>query len=82
MLRPRGAFTLYQDTANGELYILVKKSQLDQDFPLQPGGRWRGGCGAFRGGYGDSRIFRFERYFDSVEVRLKNTVTSSTRKAR
>nr|HPJ53570.1 DUF5117 domain-containing protein [Flavobacteriales bacterium] len=69
-----GLFTLYQDTTNGELYILVKKSQLDQDFlHFSQVADGVVDAGAFRGGYGDSRIFRFERYFDRVEVRLKNT---------
>ena len=69
-----GLFTLYQDTTNGELYILVKKSQLDQDFlHFSQVADGVVDAGAFRGGYGDSRIFRFQRYFDRLEVRLRNT---------
>ena len=73
-VRHDGLFTLYQDTTNGSVYLLVKKSQLDKDhlyFSQVADGVVD--AGYFRGSYGDSRIFRIGRYFDRLEVRLQNT---------
>src|SRR4029434_10595419 len=72
--RHDGLFTLYQDTTNGALYLLVKKDQQDQDllhFSQVSDGVMD--AGYFRGAYGNNTLIRFERYFDRVEVRQQNT---------
>ena len=72
--RHDGLFTLYQDSTNGALYLLVKKSQLDKDYlhfsQVSDGVL---DAGYFRGAYGSNTVIRFERYFDRVEVRQQNT---------
>ena len=72
--RHDGLFTLYQDTATGALYLLVKKGQLDVDYlhfsQVSDGVL---DAGYFRGAYGNNNVIRFERYFERVELRQQNT---------
>lgn len=69
-----GLFTLYQDTATGALYLLVKKSQLDRDYlHFSQAADGNADAGYFRGAYLGERLFRMERWFERVEVKLRNT---------
>lgn len=69
-----GLFRLYQDTASGEMYIMVTSSQLNQEFlHFSQVADGVVDAGYFRGAYGRSRLFEFERYFNQLHLRLKNT---------
>lgn len=69
-----GLFDLYQDTASGEAYMLIKADQVGKEF-IYFSHIVNGvlDAGFFRGGYNDSRIFEVEQRFDNLEFRLKNT---------
>ena len=69
-----GLFTLYQDTASGKSYMLIKEDQLDKEyiyFSQVIDGVLD--AGYHRGSYRGSRVFSIHRYFDRIELRLKNT---------
>lgn len=69
-----GLFTFYQDTTSGELKLVVSKDQLEKEYiyfsQVADGVT---DAGAFRGAYGDSKIFRIERYFGRLEFITQNT---------
>lgn len=69
-----GLFDLYQDTANGDAYMLIKAEQVGKEYiyfsHIVDGVL---DAGHFRGSYRGSRIFEVEQRFDKVEFRLKNT---------
>lgn len=69
-----GLFPLYQDTTNGNLFLLVKKAYLNQTF-IYFGYTENGvvGAGHFRGSFRDNMVFTIRRYFDKVEFLEKNT---------
>src|ERR1043166_6158279 len=57
-----GLFRLYQDTANGTVYMLVKKEQLDKDyiyFSYTVDGIVA--AGHFRGAFRDNKVFTIRR---------------------
>lgn len=69
-----GLFALYQDTANGSVYMLVKKEQLDKDyiyFSYTVDGVVA--AGHFRGSFRDNKLFTIKRYFDKIEFVVLNT---------
>ncbi len=69
-----GLFTFYQDTTSGELKLVVSKDQLEKEyiyFSQVADGVID--AGAFRGAYGDSKIFKIERYFGRLEFVTQNT---------
>jgi hypothetical protein len=69
-----GLFTLYRDTANGSLYMVVSKPQLNQTyiyFAYTENGIV--GAGHFRGSFRDNMVFTIQRYFDRVEFIKQNT---------
>ncbi|HEX5168231.1 MAG TPA: zinc-dependent metalloprotease [Cyclobacteriaceae bacterium] len=68
-----GLFTVYQDSINGKIYLLVGANQLGKEFihfsqvmdgPVDV---------AMRGAYRSSKIFKISRFFDKIEFRLENT---------
>lgn len=69
-----GLFTLYQDTTNGQLFMLIKKGQFEKEFihftytenGVLPAGFHRG---QFRG----SRIFKIRKVYDNIEFEQQNT---------
>lgn len=69
-----GLFPMYQDTASGALYMVVKKSQLRQTF-IYFSYTENGvvGAGHNRGSFKDNMVFTIERYFDKIEFIRKNT---------
>jgi len=71
--RHEGLFTLYQDTASGALYLEVTQGQTGRDYLyFSQVADGVVDAGYFRGSYLGSRIFRIERHFDRVELRLRN----------
>src|ERR1044072_5021310 len=63
-----GLFPLYQDTANGSVFMLVKKDQLDKEyiyFSYTVDGVVA--AGHFRGSFRDNKLFTIRRYFDKIE---------------
>jgi hypothetical protein len=69
-----GLFTLYRDTTNGGLFLLVRKDQLEKEyihFVYSENGVAQ--AGHFRGNYQGSSIFKLQRYYGRVEVVKQNT---------
>lgn len=69
-----GLFTLYQDTTNGALYMLIKKEQLNGTyiyFSYTENGVVA--AGHFRGNFRENMVFNIRRYFDRVEFIEQNT---------
>lgn len=69
-----GLFPLYQDTATGSVFLLLKKEQLDKDyiyFSYTVDGVVA--AGHFRGSFRDNKVFNIYRYYDRVEFAVINT---------
>jgi len=68
-----GLFTVYQDTINGSIQMLVSKNQLKKEFiyfsQIADGVM---DAGAFRGAYRGSKVFELNKYFDKIEFVAKN----------
>lgn len=68
-----GLFTLYQDTTNGSVKMLVKKDQINQEFIhfyyVENGAVE---ANAFRGQFRESIIFKIEKYYDHIEFVQQN----------
>ena len=69
-----GLFTVYQDTTNGSLHMLVPKSKIGKEFiyfthavdaPVT--------AGRFRGAFGSNNVFTIRRHFNRVEFVTQNT---------
>lgn len=69
-----GLFTFYQDTTSGELKLVVSKDQLEKEYiyfsQVADGVT---DAGSFRGAYGESKIFKIQRYFGRLEFVTQNT---------
>ncbi|MFY8020290.1 MAG: zinc-dependent metalloprotease, partial [Bacteroidia bacterium] len=69
-----GLFPLYQDTTNGNTYMIVKKDQLGKDFIyFSYTADGVVAAGHFRGSFRDNRLFTIKKYFDRIEFVIKNT---------
>jgi len=69
-----GLFNLYQDTTTGNLWISVKKSQIDKEyiyFAYSENGLVE--TGHNRGNFRDNRVFGLRKYYDKIEFISKNT---------
>lgn len=69
-----GLFTLYRDSTNGKLYMLVKKEQLGQEFihfTYTENGVTD--AGFHRGQFRGSRIFKINRHFEYIDFEQQNT---------
>ena len=58
-----GLFTLYQDTTNGTVHLLIKQAQLDREYIYFT--QTRDGvlaAGHFRGAFQDNRIFSIHKH--------------------
>ncbi len=69
-----GLFTLYRDTTNGSLMMLIKKYQLNSEFIyfsyVENGNTTTGhNKGTFR----DNKIFTISKYYNQIEFITKNT---------
>ncbi|WP_299554366.1 zinc-dependent metalloprotease [Seonamhaeicola sp.] len=70
-----GLFTIYQDTVNGSLQMLISEDQIGKEYihfsqiadGVMDAGRTN------RGSYRGSKIFKIERYFDKIEFVTQNT---------
>ncbi len=86
--KQEGLFTIYQDTANGTLYLAIKKQQIDQEFIYF--GYTENGvveAGHFKGNFRDNKIFSVRKYYDRIEFVTENTrfyfdTTSALNKAK
>ena len=69
-----GLFTIYQDTINGKLKMVVSKNQFEKEFiyfsQIADGVVE---AGRFRGSYQSEAIFQIKRYFDKIEFVAPNT---------
>src|ERR1051326_4607192 len=69
-----GLFTLYQDTTNGAVHLLIKEAQLDREFIYFT--HTRDGvlaAGHFRGAFQDTRIFTLRKLFNRIQFVSENT---------
>ncbi|MFY7733605.1 MAG: hypothetical protein ACOVSR_08990, partial [Bacteroidia bacterium] len=69
-----GLFPLYQDTVTGNVFMIVKKEQLDKEyiyFSYTVDGVVA--AGHFRGSFRDNKVFTIKRYFDKLEFVVQNT---------
>ncbi|MDN5214138.1 zinc-dependent metalloprotease [Fulvivirgaceae bacterium BMA12] len=68
-----GLFTLYQDTTNGSIQMLINKEQLDREYiyfsQIADGVV---DVFSFRGAYRGSKIFKIEKYYDKIEFVAQN----------
>lgn len=70
-----GLFTIYQDTVNGSLQMLISEEQLGKEFihfsqiadGVMDAGRIN------RGSYRGSKVFKVKKYFDKIEFVFQNT---------
>ncbi|WP_130733380.1 zinc-dependent metalloprotease [Flavobacterium sp. J27] len=69
-----GLFTIYQDTVTGSIQMLLKEDQIGKEFiyfnQIADGAA---DIGQFRGSYGQSVVFKVEKYFDKIEFITQNT---------
>ena len=68
-----GLITMYQDTTNGKLFMLVNDDQLNIEyihFVHSLNGQMS--AGVFKGGYGGAKIIKLKRYFNRVEFEVQN----------
>ena len=73
MKKSDGLFTIYQDTTNGSLMMLVSKDKIGKEFvyfthvvdaPVA--------AGAFRGAFGTNNVFKVEKHFNRLEFVTQN----------
>ena len=68
-----GLITLYQDTSNGKMHMLLKSDQLNHEYIYFVHGLdGQIDAGVFRGSYRGARIIKFKRYFNRVEFEIQN----------
>ena len=69
-----GLFKIYQDTIAGTLQMIISKDQLGKEFihftQVADGVL---DAGRFRGAYGDSKVFKIEKYFNKIEFITQNS---------
>lgn len=69
-----GLFTIYQDTIDGSIKMVVKEDQIGKEFiyfnQVDNGTVEAGG---FRGNYRGSKVFKIERYFNRIQFVSQNT---------
>lgn len=69
-----GLFTLYRDTVNGNLMMLVKKDQLNKEFIyfsyIENG---QSVTGHNKGSFRDNKVFRINKYYSQLEFTTINT---------
>jgi len=69
-----GLFTIFQDTVTGDVKLLIKEDQLNQDFIYFS--QIANGvldAGQFKGAYQGSAIFHIKNYFNKIEFVAPNT---------
>ncbi|CAM3972385.1 MULTISPECIES: zinc-dependent metalloprotease [Flavobacterium] len=69
-----GLFTIYQDTVNGSVQMLISEDQIGKEFIyFNQTADGTSDTGRFRGAYGNSIVFKIEKYFDKIEFVTQNT---------
>lgn len=72
--KTEGLFTIYQDTVSGTIQMLIEEDQIGKEFiyfnQIADGAS---DVGQFRGSYGQSFVFKIEKYFDKIEFVTQNT---------
>jgi len=69
----QGLFTLYQDTTNGKLSMLIQKEQLGQEFiHFVHGLNGQLNAGVFKGSYRGANVIKLNRYFNRIEFEIQN----------
>lgn len=69
-----GLFTIYQDTINGSLQMIVSEDQIGKEFiHFSQIANGVLDAGAFRGSYRGSKVFKVKKYFDRIEFATQNT---------
>ncbi|WP_353779971.1 zinc-dependent metalloprotease [Winogradskyella sp. 3972H.M.0a.05] len=69
-----GLFTIYQDTVNGSLQMVISEDQLGKEFiHFSQIANGVVDAGAFRGSYRGSKVFKVKKYFDKIEFATQNT---------
>lgn len=68
-----GLFTIYRDTTNSSLQLLITEEQLNKNYiyfsQVENGVL---DASSFRGAYNGSRIFKIEKYYDKIEFVYQN----------
>ena len=68
-----GLFTLYQDTTNGKLSMLINNDQIGKEFiHFVHGLNGQLNTGVFRGNYRGARVLKLNRYFNRIEFEVQN----------
>ncbi|OUR91792.1 hypothetical protein A9Q87_08265 [Flavobacteriales bacterium 34_180_T64] len=68
-----GLFTIYQDTINGSMQMIVTEDQIDKEFiHFVQIGDGVIDAGALRGVYAGSKVFKVKKYFDKIEFATQN----------
>ena len=69
-----GLFTIYQDTVNGSIQMVISEDQIGKEFiHFNQVADGVTDAGAFRGAYRGSKVFKIEKYFDKIEFVTQNT---------
>jgi hypothetical protein len=69
-----GLFTIYQDTINGSLQMIVSEEQINKEFiHFNQVSNGVVDVRRFRGAYGGSKVFKIKKYFDKIEFVTQNT---------
>jgi hypothetical protein len=73
-VKSEGLITIWRDTTSGKSYIELKEEQLGKEYiyfnhiadaPVE--------AGYFRGSYGDSKIIKFRKAYDKIDIIQENT---------
>jgi len=72
--KSEGLFTLYRDTVSGKTYLAVREDQMNVEYiyfnhieNAPPG------TGYFKGSFGDSKVIRFQKNFEKLDIVQENT---------
>lgn len=69
-----GLFTIYQDTINGSLQMIVSEQQINKEYiHFNQVSNGVVDVRRFRGAYGGSKVFKIKKYFDKIEFVTQNT---------
>ena len=69
-----GLFTIYQDTVNGSIQMVIKEDQIGKEYIyFSQVGNGVLEASSFKGSYQGSKIFKINKYFDRLEFEEVNT---------
>ncbi len=69
-----GLFTVYQDTVNGSIQMIITEDQIGKEFiHFSQVSNGVLDAGNFRGAYRGSKVFKINKYFDKIEFATQNT---------